>query len=83
MSKEELCELEKIIKEIDAEIAFLKVSTDAQKEKNESVEKQLSILKEILPKFHTANFEESQLFREANRLNGILLQFKKEPYLLN
>ncbi len=82
LSKEELCELEKIIKEVDVEIAFLKVSTDARKEKIGSVEKQLDILKEILPKFHTANYEESQLFREANRLNGILLQFKKEPYLL-
>ncbi len=83
LSSEEFQELQGIIKKVDAEIEFLKISTDSREEKIESVEKQLSALKEILPKFHTANYEESQLFRKANGLNEKLLQFKKEPYLLD
>lgn len=83
LSKEELQEMEEIVKEVDAEMAFLKVSTGARKEKIDSVEKQLGILKEILPKFHTDNYKELVIFREANGLNEKLLQFKKEPYLLD
>ncbi|MBU4142328.1 hypothetical protein KKE99_05670, partial [Patescibacteria group bacterium] len=66
-----------------AEIAFLKVSTDAREEKIGSVEKQLDILKEILPKFHKDNYKELVIYREASGLNEKLLQFKKEPYLLD
>ncbi|MFH1048877.1 MAG: hypothetical protein V1732_04405 [Patescibacteria group bacterium] len=83
MGKEELQKLEEIIKEVDAEIAFLKVSTDAREEKIGSVEKQLDILKEILPKFHKDNYKELVIYREASGLNEKLLQFKKEPYLLD
>lgn len=83
LSKEELQEMEEIIKKVAVEIEFLKVSTCTREEKIDSVEKQLGILKEILPKFHTDNYKELVIFREANRLNEKLLQFKKEPYLLD
>lgn len=83
LSEKELQEMEEIIKEADTEMAFLKVSNGTREEKIESVEKQLSILKEILPKFHKDNYKELDLFRKANGLYEQLLQLKKEPYLLD
>lgn len=83
LSKEELQEMEEIVKKVAAEIGFLKISTYTREEKTESVEKQLSILDEILPKFHKDNYKELFIFREANGLKEKLLQFKKEPYLLD
>lgn len=83
LSKEELSELEEIIKNTEAEIAFLPISTYTEKEKIDSINQQLVILGEILPKFNKAKIDELLLFRKANGLNERFLNLKENPWLLN
>lgn len=82
LEKEDLKKIEEIIKGAEAEMEFLKISTLTKEEKIKSLDEQLGLLEEILPKFNNAKPNESVLFRKANGLSKRMRNLKENPWLL-